>query len=83
MRTRTEIIVERDRWVVVNRRTRTVWCRDCSRQAEMLSIDDAAILARVSSRTIFQWAESGVVHSTETPEGLLLICPISLSFRSA
>jgi len=49
----------------------------------MLSIDDAAILARVSSRTIFQWAESGVVHSTETPEGLLLICPISLSFRSA
>jgi len=79
MRTRTEIIVERDRWVVVNRRTRTVWCRDCSRQVEMLSIDDAAILARVSSRTIFQWAESGVVHSTETSDGLLLICPNSLN----
>ena len=45
----------------------------------MLSIDDATILAGVSSRTIFQWAESGVVHSTETPEGLLLICPHSLN----
>ncbi len=45
----------------------------------MLSIDDAAILARVNSRTIFGWAESGVVHSTETPEGLLLICPNSLN----
>ena len=44
----------------------------------MLSIDDAAIFARVNSRTIFHWADSGVVHSIETPEGLLLICPNSL-----
>jgi len=44
----------------------------------MLSIDDAAIMARVSSRTIFHWVESGVVHSIETPEGLLVICPHSL-----
>jgi hypothetical protein len=44
----------------------------------MLSIDDAAILARVNSRTIFRWAEARAVHSTETPEGLLLICPNSL-----
>ena len=45
----------------------------------MLSIDDAAIFARVNSRTIFNWAESGVIHSSETPEGLLLICPNSLN----
>jgi DNA-binding transcriptional MerR regulator len=45
----------------------------------MLSIDEAAILARVNSRTIFHWAETGVVHSTETPAGLLLICPNSLN----
>ena len=78
MRTRTEIIIERDRWVVVNRRRKTAWCRDCSRDVEMLSIDDAALFARVNSRTIFHWAESGVIHSVETPEGLLLICPNSL-----
>jgi hypothetical protein len=43
----------------------------------MLNIDAAAIFAQVSSRTIFHWAESGEVHSSETPEGLLLICPNS------
>ncbi|HSE18998.1 MAG TPA: hypothetical protein VLB46_18205 [Pyrinomonadaceae bacterium] len=77
MKTRTEITIETERWVVVNRHRRTVWCSNCLRNVEMLSIDDAAIFARVNSRTIFHWAESGVVHSSETPEGLLLICPHS------
>jgi hypothetical protein len=45
----------------------------------MLNVDDAAIFARVNSRTIFHWAESGALHSSETPEGLLLICPNSLN----
>ena len=74
MKTRTEITVETDRWVVVKRHRRTAWCNTCSRQVEMLTIDDAAIFAGVNSRTIFRWAESGAVHSSETAEGLLLIC---------
>ena len=78
MRTRTEIIIERDRWVVVKRRRKTAWCHSCSRDVEMLSIDDAALFARVNSRTIFHWADSGAIHSVETAEGLLLICPNSL-----
>ncbi len=78
MKTRTEITVETERWVVVQKHRRTTWCSTCSRDVEMLSIDDAAIFARVNSRTIFRWAEAGVVHSTETPEGLLVICPHSL-----
>jgi len=77
MKTRTEITVEVDRWVVVNRRRKTAWCVACSRQVEMLNVDDAALFAQVNSRTIFHWAESGTVHSSETPEGLLLICPHS------
>jgi len=77
MKKRTEITVETDRWLVVKRHRRTAWCTACSRQVEMLNIDDAAIFAQVNSRTIFRWAESGAVHSTESPEGLLLICPHS------
>ena len=77
MKTRTEITVETERLVIVNRRRRHEWCPSCARQVEMLTVDDAAILFRVASRTIFHWAESGVVHSSETPEGLLLICPHS------
>ena len=74
---KTEITIETERLVVVKRRRRTVWCAACSRRVAMLSVDDAAIFAQVNSRTIFRWAESGVVHSSETPEGLLLICPHS------
>jgi len=79
MRTRTEIIVETDRWVIVSRLRRSGWCSACSRQVEMLNVDEAAIFARVNSRTIFHWIESGALHSSETPEGLLLICPRSLN----
>jgi len=80
MKTRTEITVERERLVVVNRRRREAWCSTCRRYVEMLNVDDAAIFAHVNTRTIFHWAESGVVHSSETPEGLLLICPHSPIF---
>jgi len=45
---------------------------------DMMTTDHAAIAAHVTSRTIFRWAESGRVHSTETPDGLLVICPNSL-----
>jgi hypothetical protein len=53
MKTRTEIILEVDRVIIVNRKKRTLWCDNCSRQVEMLNIDDAAIFAQVNSRTIF------------------------------
>jgi hypothetical protein len=82
MSTRTEITVETDRWVVVKRHRTTAWCEACSRHVEMLNVDDAAIFAKVNSRTIFHWAESGVVHSSETAEGLLLICPHSPNLHS-
>ena len=77
MKTRTEITIETERLVVIKRHRRSAWCTACSRQVEMLNVDDAAIFAHVNSRTIFHWAESGTVHSSETPEGLLLICPHS------
>lgn len=80
MKTRTEITLEVDRWIVFSRPNRTAWCAACSRYVEMLSVDDAAVLANVNSRTIFRWAELGVLHSTETRAGLLLICPQSLPF---
>jgi hypothetical protein len=79
MRTRTEITVETERWVVVQRQPKSDWCYICLRQVEMLNVDDAAIFAHVNSRTIFHWAESGALHSSETPEGLLLICRHSLN----
>jgi hypothetical protein len=79
MKTRTEITVEMDRLIVFNRTRKTEWCASCSRPVEMLSVDDAALLAHVSSVTIFRWAMAGDLHSSESADGLLLICPQSLS----
>ena len=77
MRTRTEITVEMDRLIVMSRPGKSEWCSPCARPVEMLSIDDAALLAHVSSLTIFRWAIAHELHSVENTEGLLLICPNS------
>ena len=44
----------------------------------MLSVDEAALSMQVNSRTIFRLAESGGLHFSETPEGLMLICSADL-----
>ena len=81
MKTRTEITVEMDRIIVMSRSRRSEWCSSCSRPVEMLSIDDAALLAHVNTVTIFRWAMAGELHSSETADGLLLICPNSPKLR--
>ena len=81
MKRRTEIIIETDRLLVVRKVRRAVaWCAPCSGFVSMVTTDEAAALARVTSRTIFRWVESGQVHYTETAAGLLLICPNSLPY---
>jgi len=82
MKRRTEIFVETERIIVMagrfSRREEPQWCHSCDEGVDMLTTDHAAIVAHVTSRTIFRWAESGRLHTAETPEGLLLICPNSL-----
>ncbi len=82
MKRRTEITIETDRLVLVGRKGTKArsydWCTACNSLVQLLTTDDAALTAGVNSRTIFHWAESGRLHSKETSEGLLLICPVSL-----
>lgn len=81
MKRRTEIFIETERLVVMTRtfsRRELHWCSRCDESVDMLSTDHAALVAQVSSRTVFRWVEAGMVHSSETRDGLLLICPNSL-----
>ena len=78
---RTEISVETERMVVIRRPGKTSLlsrCEMCGERVEMLTVDHAAMLAGVGSRTIFHWVEAGRIHSSETAEGLLLVCLNSL-----
>ncbi len=85
MKRRTEITIETDRLVVLGRARSHArvgaWCSRCASHVHMMTTDDAAISIGVNSRTIFHWAESGRLHSMESPEGLLLICPNSLTAK--
>jgi len=79
-RRRTEITVETS--LLVLRRTghRTpLYCATCPSPVPLVAPEEAAVLAGVSTRTIYRWAETAQLHFTETPEGKLYVCPQSLS----
>ena len=81
---RTEITIETDRIVVLSRRKVSVasWCRECNRRVSMVTVDEAASIAGVSSRTVYRWIETERIHSIETSERLLLACLHSLMTAS-
>lgn len=49
-------------------------CAECPDQPEMLTPEEAARLAGLSSRAIYRLVESGQIHSTETEVGSLFVC---------
>ena len=79
-RKKTEIIVERDQVLVIRKldhRARR-WCAECGEQVLMVSVDDAASIAGLTSRAVYRQVETGQVHFSETTDGSLLICLNSL-----
>jgi hypothetical protein len=73
-----EIALETSQNVVPRRHCKTTVsvCEECA--CGMLTLEEAVAVACVSSRVIHRWADAALVHFTETPEGLLLICFNSL-----
>ena len=80
MKRRTQITIERQRLLLINARKLSAvgWCSSCDRNVQMVSAETAARQKRVTLRDIFRSAEQGLLHFTETQEGLLLICTDSL-----
>ncbi len=78
---RTEITVETNRTLVIRRRRTLVAtrCERCTERGMMVSVQEAAVLASLSLRTIYALVEAGRVHSTEIQDGGLLICLNSLT----
>jgi hypothetical protein len=80
-RKRREVTIETERILVISRRhSRPIlWCDGCAKEVSMLTVDEAAMMTRSTSRMIFKLVEAGRLHFTETPEGKLLICFNSLA----
>jgi hypothetical protein len=77
---RTKILLEITQLLVIRRSGNSglAWCATCAKNVHMVSTDNAAIIARQSTRTIYRWVEAGHLHFMEQPEGRLLICLDSL-----
>jgi excisionase family DNA binding protein len=50
------------------------WCRECNQRVKMITADEAASIAGVTSRTIYRWVDAEKLHFNETSQGTLLIC---------
>lgn len=77
---KTEIIAETHRILTIRRgsRQRIAWCDECGEQVGMVTADEAAILASVSSRTIYQRVEARELHFVEAADGMVFVCLKSL-----
>jgi len=76
---RTEITIEKHRTLSIRRRQNFSrhWCGECQAEVQVITPDEAALIANVSSRTIYRWIEEAKIHFTEDV-GILLICAASL-----
>jgi hypothetical protein len=77
-RRRTEVTLETRLRIIRRSAPATVFCAQCPAPVPLITPEEAAVLARTSTRTIYRWVEAEQLHYSETPEGRLLICPNSL-----
>jgi len=77
-----EVTIETEENVVLRttkgRQTSLMWCPACRRQVEMVTPEQAAEIAGVSTRTIYRWVEGGSVHFNED-NGRLWVCVAAFS----
>ena len=76
-----KIGLETQRVVSLTKRVQTIeaWCSHCGKRREMICAEEAAARAGVSLRAIYRLVEAHELHFVETPEGLVLICPNSVT----
>jgi hypothetical protein len=74
---RVEISIELNR-LLVQRGGGQAWCVACQMRTPFLTVDEAALLLQVDSRTVFHYVEARVLHSMDTSQGLLRVCLKSL-----
>ena len=82
----TKITFETERQVLISqRRSLFALCEACGDEVRLVTVNEAAAAAGVSSLTVYRMVEAGTLHYAETGAGELLVCAVSLgqltSFR--
>jgi len=55
-----------------------LWCSVCLEQVDMLTPEEAAAVAKVTTRTIYAWIEAQRIHHAELPGKDVVVCPRQL-----
>ena len=78
---RREINIERERSITIRliKPQSLSFCAGCQADAPFISVDEAAVARRTTSRHIFHLIEANHLHFAETADGLLLVCLASLN----
>lgn len=75
----TEICLEIEEAVAIRMNSVVIAnCRGCRKQTRMLSANEAAMIAKLSTREIYRYVEAGRLHFSEDQNGLLFVCFASL-----
>jgi len=77
----TRLTIETERVLVIHksRAGSRGSCEACSDVVRLVTIEEAAALARISPRAIYRLIEAEKIHFSEPAEGFLLVCFASLS----
>jgi hypothetical protein len=55
------------------------FCTECKQATRHLTLDQTVNLTGLGARTIFSLVQAGEIHSCESPEGYLWLCPSSVA----
>jgi hypothetical protein len=80
VRRTTEITIDTEEYIMARASQKPThgWCARCRKAVPLARPEEAAAKARVTVRTICRWADGGILHFREAPDGFLLICCDSL-----
>lgn len=79
--TRTEVTIETETVIAVSVSSGSsgmAFCPECAADRVMLTPFAAASVTRTSAREIYRLVAGGGLHSTDAPNGQLLVCADSL-----
>lgn len=79
MAKQTKITIESDSLLILRgRNSGCAWCPQCAAEADMITLENTAVISNMEKTALEEWLNSGELHSLQAVDGSTLICLNSL-----